>query len=322
MEDAAEVLAIFHTISLKYVGEIEETLEELLETWSEPELDRERDTRVVVHPDGRIVGYAIFDDAGRPEMPYIDVYLHPDEWDRDAHTIPFLFAWLDERARENLVRVAADVRVALRGYTHNIDHFYKAALTAAGYTEIRHSFRMQIDFVDTPTPPALSEGFTYRTLAPDEDWHGVFDCFRDAWRDHYGYIERPYDEHFAWWSRRWQDNFEPHLWYLALDGDTVAAICLCHTKMNDDPAFGWVSTLAVRRAYRRRGLGEALLRQSFVGLYAAGSRRVGLGVDASSLTGATALYEKAGMHVQVLIDLYEKVLREGIDTTTSVLVES
>jgi mycothiol synthase len=318
LDDAPEVLAMFHAISLKYVGEIEETLEELVNTWSDPELDIERDTRVVIHPDGRIIGYAIFDDAGRPEAPYIDAYLHPNEWwtGADTHTLPYLFDWLDQRASENIPQLAPDLRVALRGYTHSVDFPYKAALEAAGYEQIRHSFRMQIDFTDAPKPPTLPDGFTFRTLAPDEDWHGVFDCFRDAWRDHFGYIERPYDEHFEWWSRQWQQHFEPHLWFLALDGDTVAAICQCHTAMNDDPTFGWVSTVAVRRAYRRRGLAQALLEQAFVGLHTAGSTRVGLGVDASSLTGATALYEKVGMHVQVLIDLYEKVLREGVDTTT------
>jgi hypothetical protein len=38
---------------------------------------------------------------------------------------------------------------------------------------------------------------------------------------------------------------------------------------------------------------------------------VGLGVDAASLTGATRLYEKAGMHVTRRYDTYEKVLCEA-----------
>jgi hypothetical protein len=38
---------------------------------------------------------------------------------------------------------------------------------------------------------------------------------------------------------------------------------------------------------------------------------VGLGVDADSLTGATRLYEKAGMHVVRELATYEKELRAG-----------
>jgi hypothetical protein len=46
---------------------------------------------------------------------------------------------------------------------------------------------------------------------------------------------------------------------------------------------------------------------------------VGLGVDATSLTGATRLYEKAGMHVQRKSVTYEKMLRAGRDLTTQTL---
>ncbi|HVM70013.1 MAG TPA: GNAT family N-acetyltransferase, partial [Gaiellaceae bacterium] len=60
---------------------------------------------------------------------------------------------------------------------------------------------------------------------------------------------------------------------------------------------GHVSLLGVRRPWRRRGLGEALLLHSFAAFRAAGYRRGTLGVDASSPTGATRLYERVGMRV-------------------------
>jgi hypothetical protein len=46
-----------------------------------------------------------------------------------------------------------------------------------------------------------------------------------------------------------------------------------------------------------------------------------LGVDASSLTGATRLYEKAGMHIVEESDRYEKDLRPGKDLGTQTIVE-
>ena len=63
--------------------------------------------------------------------------------------------------------------------------------------------------------------------------------------------------------------------------------------------------LAVRRPWRRRGLGEALLREAFVALGAAGKRRAGLGVDAENTTGAVALYKRVGMHVVRRSDTWE-----------------
>ena len=49
--------------------------------------------------------------------------------------------------------------------------------------------------------------------------------------------------------------------------------------------------------------------------------KVGLGVDGASLTGATRLYEKAGMHIFRQFDAYEKDLRPGEDLSTQALSE-
>jgi ribosomal protein S18 acetylase RimI-like enzyme len=48
-------------------------------------------------------------------------------------------------------------------------------------------------------------------------------------------------------------------------------------------------------------------------LKARGSRRAGLDVDASNLTGALRLYERAGMHVDRQFDSYQIELRAGKD---------
>jgi len=80
--------------------------------------------------------------------------------------------------------------------------------------------------------------------------------------------------------------------------------------------MGWVGTLGVRRPYRRQGLGLALLRHSFAEFYRRGRRRVGLGVDSQNLTGATRLYQKAGMHVSRVQLIFEKELRPGVVLST------
>ena len=76
-----------------------------------------------------------------------------------------------------------------------------------------------------------------------------------------------------------------------------------------DPDQGWIDDLGVRRAYRRRGIAEALLKTAFAELYRRGERRVGLGVDAESPTGATRVYERAGMRTLWHAIVYEKELR-------------
>ena len=82
-------------------------------------------------------------------------------------------------------------------------------------------------------------------------------------------------------------------------------------KHGPDDDMGWVSSRAVCRPYRKRGLGEALLRRSFTILHGKGKKRVGLGVDATSLTSATRLYEKCGMRQYKVFVQVEKILRDG-----------
>ena len=83
--------------------------------------------------------------------------------------------------------------------------------------------------------------------------------------------------------------------------------------------IGWIGTLGVRRPWRKRGLGLALLRHAFNEFYRRGKHKVGLGVDAQNLTGALRLYESAGMHVDQASDRYEKELRPGTEISVQFL---
>jgi mycothiol synthase len=62
----------------------------------------------------------------------------------------------------------------------------------------------------------------------------------------------------------------------------------------------------VRRPWRRRGIALALLQHELGVLYARGIRAAMLSVDADSPTGATRLYERAGMREHRRIDVYSK----------------
>jgi ribosomal protein S18 acetylase RimI-like enzyme len=152
------------------------------------------------------------------------------------------------------------------------------------------------------------------------DERAIAIAMRESFRDHWGFVERPLEQDVAMWMHRFQNDpfLNPKLFFIAWDGDQPAGISLCYDGYYDDHELGWVSTLGVLRPWRRRGLGLALLQHSFCELYARGRRRAGLGVDASSLTGATRLYEKAGMRQdpQRRFANFEKELRSGVELGT------
>ena len=114
----------------------------------------------------------------------------------------------------------------------------------------------------------------------------------------------PFD---AWERRRKAYGFDPSRWFLALEGGEPVGAALCSFA----EGVGWVDMLAVRRPWRR-GLGLALLRHALGDFYDRGTRRVTLTVDSESPTGATRLYERAGMHVTQQYALYVKELRPGV----------
>ena len=76
----------------------------------------------------------------------------------------------------------------------------------------------------------------------------------------------------------------------------------------EDPELGYVGLLGVRREARGRGIGEALLRRSFVTFYELGKQGAQLVVDSESSTGADRLYERVGMTAQPRFANWDRAL--------------
>jgi ribosomal protein S18 acetylase RimI-like enzyme len=174
-----------------------------------------------------------------------------------------------------------------------------------GYKPIRYSWRMEITLDASPSTPVWPAGIELRPFILSEHNQTVFEAHEEAFRDHWGYTPGTFE--------RWQhhltsrEEFDPSLWFIAWDGGQVAGYSLCRYRMG----IGWVGTLGVRRAWRKRGLGLALLNHSFGEFHRRGQPVIGLGVDAANPTGATRLYQKAGMHVANEYVIYEKEFRPG-----------
>ena len=177
-------------------------------------------------------------------------------------------------------------------------------LKQRGYERVRSFWQMEIAL--QRRPPALDPpaGIEIETLTPGDD-RRVYEAMQEAFQDHWNFTPRPYEQWRAWNVDR--PSFDPSLWLLAVDGDEIAGASLCAAR--DDA--GWVNVLGVRRRWRRRGVGLALLHESFHRLYERGFRRVGLDVDAANPTGATRLYERAGMRVAQESETYQKTLSTG-----------
>jgi ribosomal protein S18 acetylase RimI-like enzyme len=172
---------------------------------------------------------------------------------------------------------------------------------------------MVADLDSPPEVPPFPAGILVRPFDPDTETEEVYRTFVDTFKDHFGFIEQPFEKGLAEFKHNYinEPGYDPRYWFVAMDGEKMAGICICRAEDSEDPDSGWVGKLGVRRAWRNRGLGDALLKHAFAAFYADGKRRAGLGVDAASLTGALKLYERAGMRVQRQFTMYEKEFRPG-----------
>lgn len=176
-----------------------------------------------------------------------------------------------------------------------------------GYGYVRTFYRMMIDLDRPMEVPPLPDGITVRPFDPARDARVVYETHQEAFADHWGFEPNSYEE-WAHYILNRPDN-GASMWLLAYEGDQIAGVCINRPYGDEDPHMAWVGNLAVRRPWRKRGLGSALLKRSFALFQQRGYLRAGLGVDAASLTNAVALYERAGMRVTMRTLAYRKYLR-------------
>jgi mycothiol synthase len=313
LEDATEALNLFNRWSQAVIHEDELAEVTLLSAdWISPGFNPVEDIRMVFAPDGEMVGYVEVWTTVKPPV-------HPWMWGRVDPRYEglglgtYLLAWAEERAMKALDELPDDLRFAPRVGTYRQADRVKDMYLTLGYQHIRSSYTMRINMDTPPAPPQWPDGITLRTCNPETDLEAVYRAVEESFRDHFGHVDTPFEEGFKRFKHFMAEDegFDPSLWFLAMDGDEIAGISLCRERAHDNPDVGWVSTLGVRRSWRKRGVGLALLCHSFDELYRRRKRMAGLGMDAENLTGALRLYENAGMHVHSVFDLFEKEIRPG-----------
>jgi mycothiol synthase len=308
--DAAEIVGLITACNLAQTGEADRyTEQEIIADMAG--IDGPTRAYVVRAPDGTLAAYGTATNRGSGQL-YADGYVHPNH---RGHGLGTTLVRLTEREACAWVADAPEgARVALTNGIFLDDTAARAVLKGEGYALIRVHWQMRMTLASPPPTPAWPVGISVRTFRLDQDERATFDCVEEAFGDHWGHVPHDYEH---WVKRVEQPEFDPSLWFLAVDGDQLAGVALCRQR----PDSGWVGSLAVRRPWRRRGLGQALLQQVFATFYALGQPNVGLGVDSQNLTGATRLYERVGMHVSMRAAIFEKELRHGTDLRTQTLTD-
>jgi mycothiol synthase len=290
VDDAPAIDALITAADVAVQGWSESSVPELLGWWRKMDLEG---SSWVLHEGDVLVAYG----AGFAHGDFfeLDGFVHPDHQGRGFG------AWIVARGVERGAELGKET---FRAFSLAGDSRAHRLFEQFGMRELRRYYRMMIELDEEPRPPAaLADGLridTFRT----EDAQAFHDALIEAFEDEWGFIAMPFEK---WRELRLvkDPDFDPSLWFVVRDGDEIAAV------MRNEPdrsGAGFVGALGVRKPWRKRGIALALLQHAFVEFYRRGKRRVALGVDADNPTGATRLYERAGMHVAYEAVAYGKDL--------------
>ena len=295
MDDADGIAALVNARDAADFGRSDNLDREFMRWWLGEDPDAlGRDVWVAV--DGaRIVGFAQMRPNGPDGAELTDEScVHPDTRGRGigARLLDRAEAWARDRG---LRRMIASV----------VNDDGRRLLEERGFSLVRHFWRMEIVVDGEPPEPVAPDGIEIRPYRRGEDDAVLHALHQTAFAEHWDFHPDPLEEWLV--ARQRREDYDPALWLLACErGEPVGAVLAFGAR-----DYGWILDLAVSKQARGRGIGLALLRTAFRELARRGFRNIGLEVDAANETGATRLYERAGMRVIRRYDTYEKAFAGG-----------
>lgn len=318
LETIPEAAECLNACSIAELGHADVSPASLSAMWTLPEVDVSKHVVYVRSPSGQLVGV----ESAISRRPHAVIWswggVHPDHTGRGIGTA--LLDWAGKMAIERVSQADLGIEV-LHEVFHVAAHEPSVQLMSDhGFVLDRYHNAMTVEFDGPPEEPVLPEGVEVRPVRLGIDEGAAALAAEEAFLDHYGHIPSEPDaivERFTHWINH--DDADPSLNWIAWDGDEVAGTLSCWPTGDVNPEYGHVGSLGVRRPWRGRGLGRALLLWAFGEFYRRGKGGAELEVDSENLTGALRLYESVGMETHGVYAQVNRVIRPGRSVTTSEL---
>ena len=275
LDDVERLAAFMGRCTLTHQGVRRASGDEMRQRLTQPGTDPALDTWLVEDRD-EVVGFA----QVWPEDAAVVCYVRVDP----KHTGRRIGSTLLERGSARARELEESSVVHATSWPK--DEAAAPLLEGAGFQPLRYLSLMTIELDRTPEPPLWPPDVRVRSLDDDSDLQPIHEAQQEVFPDRRADLDS--------WLHEYE-GFDPSLWFVAEDAAGIAGFALCLPELAEDRQAGYVSELGVRLDRRGRGLGLALLRQTFVEFHTRGRARVSLHIDVDNLTGAVRLYSKAGM---------------------------
>lgn len=295
-EDVAAMYDMLLAIEKADDRQVVDTLADVEREFDDPWSNPATDSLAAFRDDGSMAGFArtfLNPVVEEEHRCFMWLEAHPDH--RAGGLGEFLLDWAEARARQRLNAVGDDLPRLMRFGLQDTQTDWIALAERRGYARVRYFYRMRRDLREPIPDVTLPDGIALRNFTPDLSKR-VQDALNEAFRDHWS-AEAISDEDWQQFFLQ-RTTFRPDLTFVAIDGDQVAGVAF-NTVSPEEIARrgvneGWVAELAVRRAWRKRGIATALLCASMRAFESEGLDYATLGVDAENLSGALRLYERVG----------------------------
>lgn len=293
-DDIEAIAHLVQTIDLHDEGIVEPVRGHIEDDWANPVFQAEQDTVVVASRSGELAAYASAWGIEPSTSVEAWINVHPDHRGRGLGT--WLVGWAETRSRRYLNRPGAST--LLRPSVSSSGDG-RAFLERSGYRHVRTFWHMERALGGTERAGSLPAGVTIRPFR-DGDGPAVHSVLEASFEGHFGFERMAYD---AWESATFgAPSSDPSLVFIAERGEEPVGVLM--TSIDEEEP--WVAELGVLEAHRGTGIGRALLRRAFAELAARGWTIVKLNVDGENRSGATRLYESAGMTRGRSWHVYEK----------------
>jgi mycothiol synthase len=260
--------------------------------------DAARDV-TIAEIDGRPIGYA--------QRSWVDTTLEEfREYRNDGAVLPewqrrgigtALLEHNIEKNRELALTHETDRPRILGSWTSDRMAGAQALLRNFGFEPTRWFFEMTRDLSQPIPDVPLPDGLEVRPVTP-EQIRQIWEADVEAFLDHWGGFDASEDNFQRFLAR---PSFDPRMWVIAWDGNEVAGGVVNGIETDENDMLGvkrgWLHSVFTRRAWRKRGLANALIVRSLALIKERGMDTGILGVDADNPTGALGLYERNGFVV-------------------------
>ncbi len=265
----------------------------------------EQDQWLVAQVDEQVVGYSQL--ASWPEedgtwVYFIAGWVLPELRGQGIGTS--MLHWGEALVRKLAVAQHPNERFEFAANASCTEQDATALLQHEGYFIGFTTLEMRLDIAEPlPAVQPLPEGFEVRPVLPEHYPHiitSVIECYQHEFPGNR--FRSKYDRVAYYSTELRKPKYDPKFWYVAWDGDEIAGQVFLVIENGEV----YVDQVSVRPAWRRRGLGRALLTRALQDVRDRDAKMIWLDTYAEYPTRAVDMYRSLGFYISKVFPRYRK----------------